>query len=144
MTGDKACIAAPNPVLVLCLNIKNICFVQMKRGIQILHVKFLKEEEDAMTDNKSERNLDPERMDQHESGDSTSDKKFNAGDNDSDYDGGHAGDTQSESGDHTKNGESYARRQHGKDEIGDKSFNEGDNDSDYDGGHPKDGTHQKE
>lgn len=89
-----------------------------------------------MTDNKKERNLDPERMEQN----ADEDKDFNAGGNASDYDGGHPGDSHSETDDDLKSGEEYARRQHGKDEIEDKSFNAGDNDSDYDGGHPKDGS----
>ena len=96
-----------------------------------------------MTDKKSERNLDPERMEQNSNSPSADDKKFNAGGNASDYDGGHPEDGKPEE-DPTKNGESYARRQHGKDEIEDRSFNEGGNASDYDGGHPQDSSEDSE
>lgn len=72
-----------------------------------------------MTEKKNESNLDPERMEQHGERESTDEKEFNAGGNSSDYDGGHSKDSQPESESRTKNGESYARRQHGKDEIED-------------------------
>lgn len=93
-----------------------------------------------MTEKKNNRNLDPERMDRHDESTSTEDKEFNSGGNASDFDGGHPKDSQPEHEDPAKNGESYARRQHGKDEIEDRSFNEGGNASDYDGGHPQDST----
>lgn len=48
--------------------------------------------------------------------------RFNAGGNDSDYDGGHPG--------------GYEEEQSDADAEGSGSFNEGGNDSDYDGGHP--------
>jgi len=72
-----------------------------------------------MTDKKKDRNLDSEKMDQNEDSQSTEKQEFNAGGNASDYDGGHPKDSQPESENLTKNGESYARRQHGKDEIED-------------------------
>lgn len=88
-----------------------------------------------MTDKQDKRNFDPERMEQNE---------FNTGENSSDYDGGHPDDSQLENDDKIKNGEDYARRQHGKDEIEDNSFNAGGNDSDYDGGHPEDSASKTE
>lgn len=93
-----------------------------------------------MTDNKKERNLDPERIEQNTDNETAAKNEFNTGGNASDYDGGHPADSDPESDGSIDSGEQYARRQHGKDEIEDKSFNEGDNDSDYDGGHPKDGS----
>lgn len=93
-----------------------------------------------MTDRKNKRNLDPERMDQHDEKESTNDNEFNAGGNASDYDGGHPKDVDTKSGGRIKNGEEYARRQHGKDEIEERSFNAGGNASDYDGGHPEDSS----
>ena len=80
-----------------------------------------------MTDKKNERNLDPERMGQQDESESTDDKKFNAGGNASDYDGGHPQDSQTGSDGRIKNGEQYARRQHGKDEIENQSFDKGSN-----------------
>ncbi|MFC4713286.1 hypothetical protein [Planococcus dechangensis] len=59
--------------------------------------------------------------------------KFNSGDNDSDYDGGHPQDAFSTSEDEAKSGNSKKKK-----DMKEKSFNEGGNDSDYDGGHPKD------
>lgn len=70
-----------------------------------------------MTDKNKERNLDPERMEQNDESETTDDNKFNAGGNASDFDGGHPEDSQTEDDDSLKNGEKYARRQHGKDEI---------------------------
>lgn len=70
-----------------------------------------------MTNKKDQRNPDPERMDQHGENERTEDQDSNEGGNASDYDGGHPEDSQPESDGHIKNGESYARRQHGKDEI---------------------------
>ncbi|OHX56379.1 hypothetical protein BB776_05100 [Planococcus salinarum] len=96
-----------------------------------------------MTDKQNKRNLDPERMDQHDEKEST-DKDFNAGGNASDYDGGHPKDSDPKSGGRINNGEEYARRQHGKDEIEERSFNAGGNASDYDGGHPEDSSSDSE
>lgn len=93
-----------------------------------------------MTDKQHDRNLDPERMEQNGEQEKADKKKFNSGGNASDYDGGHPKGSQSDNEDPLKNGEQYARRQHGKDEIEERSFNAGGNDSDYDGGHPKDST----
>jgi len=104
-----------------------------------VYVKFLKEEAE-MTDKQHDRNLDPERMEQSEEHEKPANKNFNSGGNASDYDGGHPKDSQPQNEDDLKNGEQYARRQHGKDEIEERSFNAGGNDSDYDGGHPKDSS----
>lgn len=93
-----------------------------------------------MTDKQHDRNLDPERMEQSGEQENAGKKKFNSGGNASDYDGGHPNSSQSDNEDQLKNGEQYARRQHGKDEIEERSFNAGGNDSDYDGGHPKDSS----
>lgn len=93
-----------------------------------------------MTDKNKDRNLDPERLEQNGENGSSGTSGFNAGGNDSDYDGGHPKDSHPESEGRVDNGAEYARRQHGKDEIDTSSFNEGGNDSDYDGGHPEDST----
>ena len=58
----------------------------------------------------------------------TDEKKFNAGGNSSDYDGGQPQD--SIPGSEGRVGEKQATEK--------KAFNSGGNDSDYDGGHPKD------
>lgn len=97
-----------------------------------------------MTDKQNERNLDPERMEQQEESGTSDNKDFNAGGNSSDYDGGHPEDSQPDSDGRIKNGEEYARRQHGKDEIEERSFNAGGNASDYDGGHPEDSSSESE
>ncbi|WP_033542404.1 hypothetical protein [Planococcus sp. CAU13] len=97
-----------------------------------------------MTEKNSERNLDPERMEQNEENGTAGTNDFNAGGNDSDYDGGHPKDSQPDSDGRIDNGEEYARRQHGKDEIDTSSFNAGGNDSDYDGGHPADSSSNSE
>lgn len=93
-----------------------------------------------MAEKNDDHNFDPERMEQSAESESAGKKNMNAGGNDSDYDGGHPSDSDPESDARIKNGEEYARRQHGKDEIDTSSFNEGSNDSDYDGGHPEDST----
>ncbi|WP_223640439.1 hypothetical protein [Planococcus sp. 4-30] len=54
-------------------------------------------------------------------------KNFNAGGNDSDYDGGHPEDALSK----------QQKEKQQKQQTGD-SYNAGGNDSDYDGGHPED------
>lgn len=97
-----------------------------------------------MTDKKNERNLDPERIEQNTENKTSDNEDFNAGGNASDYDGGHPKDSQPESDGRIKNGEEYARRQEGKDEIEDNNFNAGGNSSDYDGGHPKDSSSDSE
>ncbi|WP_422124173.1 hypothetical protein DHX103_04970 [Planococcus sp. X10-3] len=74
-----------------------------------------------MTDKEKKRNLDPERTEQNVENKTPVTRKFNAGGNESDYDGGHPEDSRPKRDDHLKNGEGYARRQHGKDEIEDRS-----------------------
>lgn len=56
-------------------------------------------------------------------------KRFNAGGNDSDYDGGHPGDAVAK-----KHKPNEKLREHSTG----NSYNSGGNDSDYDGGHPED------
>lgn len=97
-----------------------------------------------MTEKKNDHNLDPERMEQNHDDGSSDDKDFNAGGNASDYDGGHPKDTEPESEGRIKNGEEYARRQEGVDEIDNDSYNSGGNASDYDGGHPEDSSGNSE
>lgn len=97
-----------------------------------------------MTDKKNERNLDPERLEQNGESESAEETDFNTGGNASDYDGGHPKDSQPDSDGRIKNGEEYARRQHGKDEIDNESYNSGGNASDYDGGHPEDSSSDSE
>lgn len=91
-----------------------------------------------MTDKQEKRNPDPEKVEQKD------ENEFNAGGNSSDYDGGHLENNQVDEDDRIKNGEEYARRQHGKDEIEDSTFNAGENASDYDGGHPNDDSSNTE
>ncbi|MGM0896281.1 MAG: hypothetical protein ACQEV0_00195 [Bacillota bacterium] len=63
----------------------------------------------------------------------TEDKKFNAGGNSSDYDGGQPQD--SLQGSEGRVDEKQSTEKKGREK---KEFNAGGNDSDYDGGHPKD------
>lgn len=70
-----------------------------------------------MADKKAQRDSDSEKMEQYGENKRTEDQAFNEGGNASDYDGGHPEDSQSESDGRIENGESYARRQHGKDEM---------------------------
>ncbi|ALS76070.1 hypothetical protein AUC31_13075 [Planococcus rifietoensis] len=67
------------------------------------------------------------------------DKKFNAGGNSSDYDGGQPQD--SIPGSEGRVGETKESAQK---ELQKKEFNAGGNDSDYDGGHPKDAKENSE
>ncbi|MGI2327960.1 hypothetical protein [Planococcus sp. YIM B11945] len=81
------------------------------------------------------RNTDPKKFD---SKDASSDKgktEFNAGGNDSDYDGGHPNDVSSQSDGRINSSE---ERLNQEEESRDPGFNAGGNDSDYDGGHPED------
>lgn len=57
------------------------------------------------------------------------DRQFNAGGNESDYDGGHPGDASAQKNQPTKSQQEHSTG---------NSYNSGGNDSDYDGGHPKD------
>ena len=80
-------------------------------------------------DNEKKNNVDSEKEE----------TRFNAGGNDSDYDGGHPGDASTQSEGRIRSEEEQARDK--KDQEKNKqsnSFNSGGNDSDYDGGHPKD------
>lgn len=63
----------------------------------------------------------------------TDEKKFNAGGNNSDYDGG-----QPQDGIQGSEGRVDEKQATEKKEQQKKEFNAGGNDSDYDGGHPKD------
>ena len=63
----------------------------------------------------------------------TDEKKFNAGGNSSDYDGGQPQDSIRGSVGRVDEKQSIEKKQQQK-----KEFNAGGNDSDYDGGHPKD------
>lgn len=74
--------------------------------------------------------MDKEQKEQRTSVDldsSKSKKQYNAGENDSDYDGGHPEDALTE--------EPKEKQQ---EHSANDSYNAGGNDSDYDGGHPKD------
>lgn len=82
-------------------------------------------------DNNKDRNVDPEKLEQQEKKQQTG-VQFNAGNNDSDYDGGHPGESFSQ--DEERSSEENAE---------DGSFNAGQNDSDYDGGHPGDSSPAK-
>ncbi|TWT16049.1 hypothetical protein [Planomicrobium sp. CPCC 101079] len=66
-------------------------------------------------------------------------KDFNAGGNDSDYDGGHPQDVSPQSGNQINSSEERLNREEAsRSEDAANSFNAGGNDSDYDGGHPDD------
>ena len=80
---------------------------------------------------------DPKKIGKTDSG-SKEKTEFNAGGNDSDYDGGHPRDVSSDSSGRIHSGEEGMNRKEGADEESGNAFNAGGNDSDYDGGHPKD------
>ncbi|PSL34364.1 hypothetical protein B0H99_10991 [Planomicrobium soli] len=66
-------------------------------------------------------------------------KDFNAGGNDSDYDGGHPQDGSPHSDSQINSSEERLNREEeDRSEDAANSFNAGGNDSDYDGGHPND------
>lgn len=70
--------------------------------------------------------------------------RFNAGGNDSDYDGGHPADRSSENaGSISSNSERKSRESEDKAKSKGKSFNRGGNESDFDGGHPEDSRQDK-
>lgn len=71
--------------------------------------------------------------------DDASKKEFNAGGNDSDYDGGHPQDVSPQSDSQINSNEERLNREE-EERSGDAAtaFNAGGNDSDYDGGHPDD------
>ncbi len=81
-----------------------------------------------MANEQNQRN-DPENLEQKESSQSA----FNAGGNDSDYDGGQPKDTSPGSEGRVDADSTEAEEKENK-----KSFNSGGNDSDYDGGQPQD------
>lgn len=84
-----------------------------------------------MDNNKKDQNQDPENVDQKATDPNETLPKFNAGGNDSDYDGGHPKDGSPKSKERTD-----ATEQQRQEDSNGKSFNSGGNDSDYDGGHP--------
>lgn len=70
---------------------------------------------------------------------SKNEKDFNAGANDSDYDGGHPQDASPQSDSQINSSEERLNREEAsRSEDAANSFNAGGNDSDYDGGHPDD------
>ena len=97
------------------------------------------EEEEEMDNNKKDQNIDPENIEQTAADPNQSPTEFNAGGNDSDYDGGHPKDVFPESRGRIESPEEQQNQdQENPDESNSESFNSGGNDSDYDGGHPKD------
>lgn len=68
-----------------------------------------------------------------------SEKNFNTGGNDSDYDGGHPQDVSPQSDSQINSSEERLNREEeSRSEDAANAFNAGGNDSDYDGGHPED------
>lgn len=90
-----------------------------------------------MGNKEADRSMDPEN---------NGEKDFNAGGNDSDYDGGQPKDVYPESEGRIDSGEENVnkRKENAPQSEEKPSFNAGGNDSDYDGGHPKDVNSESE
>lgn len=84
-----------------------------------------------MDNNQKDQNKDPENIEQRAVNPDPTKTTFNAGSNDSDYDGGHPEGGPSKSGERNESSEQQERQ-----DSNGKPFNSGGNDSDYDGGHP--------